>query len=413
MSPKKRKIKGISIKELDDCLSALSDSLEQLLELDKRKNAKNAKKGKKRGRQPKNNCLGLIQLDTAKIRKGYLKEYKRRKKVLEKLENQLDQYKNFDEPEYFKYLAQRFGAEQTRMRELSTQIHLCKNRLDKIYYLAGWFGMSHGRYCFTLKDRLTEGQDFWELVELELQKVWEQQQKEREKVERKYAERHRETHSADSEFSEDVDFDDFDDDSPFDDADEFKRLFDKLFEPLGGERDNSSEAEDMEENELKRLYRKLCLQYHPDRIGAHDAKTQRLWNDIQTAYNDHDLETLRAINAGIELESGKTEVSCSEIDDMLYDIEWSIQEKRDELREQKKTPFWGFASWSKEKRKEVDRDIKAEFDHDIRMDQLHLERLQQELESMLQWRPKEKKSSTRKKPPREEIPMDIPDLFEL
>lgn len=74
-------------------------------------------------------------------------------------------------------------------------------------------------------------------------------------------------------------------------------------------------------------------------MGAHDAKTQRLWHEIQDAYVNRDLEGLRAIRSGIELESGETTLSCSEIDEMLLDIEWSIQEKRSELRAQKRLRF--------------------------------------------------------------------------
>ena len=79
----------------------------------------------------------------------------------------------------------------------------------------------------------------------------------------------------------------------------------KLFDNLLGDDDNIPE-EESEVSELKKLYRELCLQYHPDRMGAHDAKTQRLWHEIQDAYVNRDLEGLRAIRSGIELESGET-----------------------------------------------------------------------------------------------------------
>lgn len=105
-------------------------------------------------------------------------------------------------------------------------------------------------------------------------------------------------------------------DETCEDDDDFEKIFQKLFDNLLGDDDNIPE-EESEVSELKKLYRELCLQYHPDRMGAHDAKTQRLWHEIQDAYVNRDLEGLRAIRSGIELESGETTLSCSEIDEIM------------------------------------------------------------------------------------------------
>lgn len=152
-------------------------------------------------------------------------------------------------------------------------------------------------------------------------------------------------------------------------------------------------------------------------MGAHDAKTQRLWHEILDAYVNRDLEGLRAIRSGIELESGETTLSCSEIDEMLLDIEWSIQDKRSELRGQKKTPIWGFASWTEQKRKQIAKEIKSEFDQNAQMTRLQLQHLEAELERLLQWKPKEKKRPIPQKKTnaqlRNEKLADIPDLFDL
>ena len=202
----------------------------------------------------------------------------------------------------------------------------------------------------------------------------------------------------------------------FQDDDDFEKIFSKLFENLLGEDDGTPDRES-EAGDLKKLYRELCLRYHPDRIGTHDAKTQRLWNEIQDAYMNHDLEGLRAIHSGIELESGKTELSCSEIDEMIFDLEWSIQDKRSELRAQKKTPIWGFASWTEQKRKQIAKEIKSEFDQNAQMTRLQLQHLEAELERLLQWKPKEKKRPIPQKKTnallRNEKLADIPDLFNL
>ena len=112
---------------------------------------------------------------------------------------------------------------------------------------------------------------------------------------------------------------------------------------------------------------------------------------------NRDLEGLRAIRSGIELESGETTLSCSEIDEML--------------------PIWGFASWTEQKRKQIAKEIKSEFDQNAQMTRLQLQRLKTELERLLQWKPKEKKRPIPQKKTnaqlRNEKLADIPDLFNL
>ena len=407
MSKKNHKGRISLEKELEDIFSILSSHIEKV------ENKKTKKIGKKRGRPPKNPCRALIPLDTDKIRLGYLKEYKRRKKVLERLEEQLQRYEESDEPEYRKYLARSFGAEQTLLRELTEQIHLCQNRYEKICFLAHESHMSKERYCFTLRSQLTSKQNFWELLEMELQRFLESGRKTREEEKREYEESVRKLRSAVFGIDED---EDIETNETSEDDDDFEKIFSKLFENLLGEDDGTPDRES-EAGDLKKLYRELCLRYHPDRIGTHDAKTQRLWNKIQDAYMNHDLEGLRAIHSGIELESGKTELSCSEIDEMIFDLEWSIQDKRSELRAQKKTPIWGFASWTEQKRKQIAKEIKSEFDQNAQMTRLQLQHLEAELERLLQWKPKEKKRPIPQKKTnaqlRNEKLADIPDLFNL
>ena len=247
--------------------------------------------------------------------------------------------------------------------------------------------MSKERYCFTLRSQLTSEQNFWELLEMELQKFLESGRKTREEEKREFEESVRKLRSA--VFGNDED-EDSDMDGTGEDDDDFEKLFNQLFENLFGEDDGTPDRES-EASDLKKLYRELCLRYHPDRIGTHDAKTQRLWNEIQDAYVNRDLDGLRAIRSGIELESGKTDLCCSEINEMILDIEWSIKDKRSELREQKNTPIWGFASWTEQKRKEIAKLIKLEFDQNAQKTQLQLQHWEAELERLLQWKPKEKR----------------------
>ena len=376
------------------------------------------KKSSRRNTVRKVTCRNLIPLDTAKIRKELLKVYKRRKKVLEKIEVQLEQYNENDEPEFQKFIARRFGAEQTRLRELAEQITLAQFRHEKLRYMAREEGISQRNYCAYLESQVTPETDFWAVLENEIRKMQEEQRRWDEEFEQ-YC---RECDEADGVINDDDDYDeDFDDDEIFFDDDELeddfsgfadeiedifgkdaRSIFDNIFEGiLPAEKDRPRNNE----KDLKKLYRELCLRYHPDKIGKHDVKTRRLWFSIQEAYNVGDLYRLRSIHAGIEIESGNTGLFCSEIDNLLGDIEWSIQMTRNELRMKKKAPYWGFAGWTEKQRRKAEQELTEEFRYEIEMTERELQKCENQITRI-------RNSSQSKKKKQKFDPELQPDLFQ-
>ncbi|MEG1980653.1 MAG: J domain-containing protein, partial [Victivallaceae bacterium] len=299
------------------------------------------KPAKKAGRPPKSKCTALIPLDTRRIREEYLKTYRRRKKSLEKIEAELQIYNESDEPEFQKFMALRLGAELTRAREVALAISQAHMRYEKITMGARAHGVSKGRYCYNLAQQMGEASDFWAALDQDLLVLQEAERKRTEEFERRFNDFRNEP---DDEVDDDKDDGGFNDE----DFDRAKEEFRKLFGGIFG--DNVIEFEDdsdqvQNDGELKRLYRELCIRYHPDKFGAHDQKTQRLWISIQEAYQDGDHARLRAIHAGIEMESGKKEISCSDIWVMIDELEWTIRNSRCELRNLKQRPYWGFGKW--------------------------------------------------------------------
>jgi hypothetical protein len=344
---------------------------------------------KNTARGAKVTCRALVLLDTAKIRKELLKVYKRRKKVLERIEVQLEQYNEMDEPEFQKFIARRFGAEQTRLRELAEQISLAQSRREKLRYMAREEGMSQGNYCAYLESKVTPEANFWAVLENEILEMQEEQRCWDEDFEQ-YC---RECDDADGITEEDDDYDD--DDEIFFEDDEFeddfagfaddiedmfgkgaRSIFDRLFSDVLPAEESRSKGDD---KALKKLYRELCLRYHPDKIGEHDAKTRRLWFSIQEAYQAEDLSRLRTIHAGIEIESGNAGLFCSEIDELLGDIEWSIHMTRDELRMKKSAPYWGFAAWTEKQRRKAEQELAEVFRYDVDMAEHELRQWETEI----------------------------------
>jgi len=338
----------------------------------------------KRTRRPKRVlCTALIPLDTAKIRKKLLADYQRRKKALEKLEAQLQQYNDSDEPEFQKFLARHFGAERTRIRELTEKIHLVQLRREKLRFMAREEGMSQGKYCAYLESKVTADADFWVVLENEIQEMQEELRRMDEDFERYCREcdetdgvaEDEETSSIDDEFEED--FDDSEEDFEEAFGKGAKSIFDRIFGDIFPEDEAPSEDD---AKSLKKLYRELCFRYHPDKIGEHDAKTRRLWLSIQDAYETGNLVRLRAIHAGLEIESGKTELVCSDIDAMIGDVEWSIHMTKNSLREQKRSPFWGFTTWTEKRRQQAERELAEVFRHDMETAEYELRQYETELD---------------------------------
>lgn len=360
---------------------------------------------KGRGRPRKVQCTALIPLDTDKIRKEMLKVYKRRKKALEKLEAELQQFRENDEPEFQKFMAQHFGTQRSRLRELHEIIGLHMSRLNKISHMARARRMQPGKYCFHLQSQVTPENDFWAVLDNDTQQFIEEQRRINEEYERSCREYDEDDDDFDDDFDDDdEDFIDDDFEEDFEDHDgggERKSLFDRLFSELfPQEKDSGREAA------LKKLYRELCFRYHPDKIGGHDAKTRLLWLSIQEAYAARDLDRLRAINAGLEIESGKTTAACSEIGNMILDVECTIRMTRGNVRQQKRSPYWGFTTWTEKRRRQAEKELSESFRQDIEEAAFQVELYADELERLRNsYRPPAKK--------RRYDQETQPDLFDL
>ncbi len=360
-------------------------------------------------------CRAVVPCDTERLRKARLARYARRKKVLEKLDGECRQFLEVDEPEFTKFMARTFGVEQNAERELEGKIGLCRRRLGIIELLARAHRKSPKAYCFELRGKVTETMDFWAVLEAELEALEERERAEEERRRRSHrVEEEEEEDDDDFPFDEDdfagrSGFDDDDDDDWFRETERILNFFLHGKGDVGGPSDDSGQ-------QLKQLYRELCQRYHPDRIGTHDAKTQRIWNDIQTAYQRRDIAKLRAIRAGANLESGTADVGCADLDAMIDEVELSIRERRRELNALKRRPQWGFTSWTANKIKRAQREIKGEFDDLAEELRAALEDMERELDKLLHWEPtkrKKKACGVRESHKRETSNFAQPDLFDF
>lgn len=109
-----------------------------------------------------------------------------------------------------------------------------------------------------------------------------------------------------------------------------------------------------EQEELKKLFRKLAHKFHPDLTGGDDTMMKK----INKAYTDGDLETLRAIDQGEGI--GSVDIkTIEELRNKLARLEKSIKKALDE-QEQLKRSEWAILKDSIDKAEKQNRDILSE-----------------------------------------------------
>ena len=368
-------------------------------------------------------CRALILLDTEEIRKKYLAHFQSRKKTLEKLEKELGESGENDEAEYRKFLAARLGAEQSQLRELEQALQLSKSRLDKIQFLSYVRRISTGHYCRRLRKKVTPEQDFWFFLEKDLMD-WQEEETLRRQEEARREEEARQARQErkddrknkpeedwnEQDFEDELDdfldemFGDDDTDGDDDNFTGFKEEFDQWFDGMFGNHADQPEMDRDDERELKKLYRELCLRYHPDRAGRHDARMKRIWNEIQNAYRERNLDRLRFFCNQEKVFGGNRELGCSEIEALTRELENRIRHLRSELRELRKLPHYRFSMMNEKNRQKLEKKLRSELTVSIRLAGLELQDVKKNLNRLLHGgksgvKPKkERQQQTRKRP---------------
>lgn len=360
---------------------------------------KHFRKPVQKGRPKKVRCTALIHLNTAKIRRDLLESYQKKKKELEILDAQIARTCEIEEPAFKAFAAIEFGAAMTRLREVIEKNLLLKTRIDKLYHMADRNYMSPQKYCHHLKSKVTDSTDIWTVLDNEIQEL------------------HNKATCTKEEFDEmerefmDEEFDEFDDETfadPYDNFDDIDDEFDDEFDDIFEEDPQSPFSQffanlfpkhkknEDEEKALKKLYRELCSRHHPDKIGQHDAKMQRLWHSIQEAYEHKDLQRLRAIHADLELASGKSELRCSDIHILINDTIFEIDMNRKRINHLKKEPHWNFSSTTDKQRQKIKRRCLQDINSSISMNEYEYDCHEMEIKRLMNAYPPRKKTKTAK-----------------
>jgi len=118
-----------------------------------------------------------------------------------------------------------------------------------------------------------------------------------------------------------------------------------------------------EEDELKKIWRKLAMKYHPDKANGNE----ELMKKINKAYTEGDLETLETIDKGEYPETISEELTIDELRKRLIIVEQSIKKVSQEIEQLQKSE-WFILKENIEKAKEQNRDLLSELSEKILTD---------------------------------------------
>lgn len=294
----------------------------------------NRRRGKPRKNSgPANDCVALIRLDTADIRKEYHARCRKAKSIFERYQEDWRLHNEECLPAYNRWLHSEFGPSLSKLKEMQIEherkLHIIEQMSNRHYFHnTSW----HVAY-----------REVMEEIEAVDNPV---------------------TPDDDAYESEDSGEDEG---GVKDDA--YEDMMDLFGNMLGGgmEPDVSVQERDDSLRQLKDVYREICKKLHPDTGGEFDQRTSALWHDAQEAYKDEDIDKLRSLLAVCEMRGGAvpSTANCWQILEIQSHFKSGVQSLRSVLRDAKRHPGWDFINWSGKDLEQRRRRVAVELENDI------------------------------------------------
>jgi hypothetical protein len=304
----------------------------------------------------------LVVIDQKKIRKKYITNCKKTIKELEKVKNSWEEYHSNDIPQYEAWYNQTFGSKLSEIRENQEKASYLYHQIYEIKY-------------WSRKKRISEFEAYLHILDRKRnpEKYFEEDEAERKKEEEFY--KNQEKNRKQNHDSYNFEEDDEDEDNEFIFSDEDLEEMFQMF--LNANRDLKQKAKDpkiykeyfenfkkeyykqfpenkqppprlSKEDEMlriKKLYRELARKLHPDYQKENNPFYNELWNDVQKAYQDQDLEKLETLLALSNIHSGdfSFEISISDLIKVQQEYKNQLKSLRSEIKKYKKNIQWGFS----------------------------------------------------------------------
>lgn len=278
---------------------------------------------------PRSTERGVIALDSNAIRKKALLGCQKAHTAFLKAQEQLNHWEQKECPAAQAWAAGLTGEVNSRIHELSRKLE----QEQELYFMMSEMEEVTGASPADCHDQV--------IREMETPPT-EEEREEWEEEERRQAE------------AEDLFGDEDDDEDPVQD------FFDQLFGPgAGGDARSRSQRrkkgaadETPRHQDIRTLYRQLCRDLHPDGGGEFDDRRRDLFHQVQEAYEARDLARLEHLASVVE-NGGDVPVKASRVEIILRALkrfQESTQYVRRMLKEAKRSPGWGFLTWTESQR---------------------------------------------------------------
>lgn len=279
----------------------------------------------------------LVRVDQRPLRRKAASECSRALAQLEKARAEWRRFDREDKPAYERWLAGRFGALLTELRDLEQALHEKERLIEEVEIEYAWVGARSFRAAYLAVMRRRNAPEPTRTVPPEDA----DRQAPRDFSEFTREEKH--------EFFEDF----LDGMLGIDPSElsrrEYQRMF-REFEAAAREAHRPPEPPAShpvrpEDARIKEVYRLLVRRLHPDTRADGDAEVSALWHEVQEAYLAGQLERLEMLLAltDIRENSAGAHTSLFQMREVLAELRRAFATVQKNLRAARKDPAWRFA----------------------------------------------------------------------
>jgi hypothetical protein len=310
---------------------------------------------------------GVLPIDREPILRKWRKRYLEIDGELREVSAATEEFHLRAIPAYQAWLAQEFGMEMSALREMAEKIRESETIYDATMAEARANRVPAAEAYRTVLMRKKRGENLFpshydrhEDEDLDDGKDWEKGWSEVD-PEEDYSEKSSTRNSRTSDTS----------DAESDDAPVQPGLFDEI----PGLTESTSEAS--RADRLKAVYRKLAFALHPDANPEQTSRDRKIWDEVQEAYRDQNLERLEMLHAWVESGSEGWLESFTHVGTLQAFVLAKLQELRStrasfhRLRKDAAWKFWKARDSEKKLRKLRDA-TEEDFVHDFLLAKQHL-----------------------------------------
>lgn len=300
-------------------------------------------------------CTTLVLVDQRPIQRQIWAEFHQARKLQDKAARDLHRHERTDTPAYESWLHGAFPVLVTTLRELHARVDILSREVDAVQYMAAVTGRSLKKLWHEHKEYMADPEAF----------------------ERKAAEAEAKAGAARTTSARHNFFDE-------DEADKIDDFFESLFGDDDGDRFGNGPGNARTDtndahvahpfdppkrgapsDEARDLYRRLVQRLHPDRGGDWTPARERLWHEVQQAWEARDTDWLARLETEWETAHDVINESStiSRLRRAIQELQAARRDTERKLRAYRKTTAWRF-TLAEKKRPQLHRRTESELNND-------------------------------------------------